>query len=84
MPTKWAPIKTIMFHEVQNKNRCFRDGLLRETKTFMFTKTQNLNNEKTEIRKRDWKNSKTRNQKETEKIDEKKPFASNILMSLLS
>ena len=45
-PTKWVPIKTIMFHKVQNKNRCFTNGLLRNMKTFMFTKTQNLNNEK--------------------------------------
>ena len=35
-----------MFHKMQNKNLCFKNGLLRKTKTFMFTKTQNLNNEK--------------------------------------
>ena len=30
----------------KHKKRCFRNGLLRKMKTFMFTKTQNLNNEK--------------------------------------
>ena len=48
---KWAPRKTIMFHKMQNKNPCFRNGLLRKTKTFMFTKTQNLNNENRDKRK---------------------------------
>ena len=43
---KKGPNKMIMFHKVQNKNRCFRNGLLRKMKTFMFTQTQNLNNEK--------------------------------------
>ena len=38
---------------------------------------------KTEIRERDWKDKKTGNPKETEQIDEKKPFTSNILMLLL-
>ena len=46
LPRKRAPIKTIMFHKVQNKNRCFRNGLLRTMNIFMFTKTQNLYNEK--------------------------------------
>ena len=43
---KMGPKKKIMFHKMQNKNLCFRNGLLRKTKTFMFTKTQNLNNQK--------------------------------------
>ena len=43
---KMGPKKTIVFHKMQNKNLCFRNGQLRKTKTFMFTKTQNLNNEK--------------------------------------
>ena len=28
LPPKWAPIKAIMFHRVQNKNRCFRNDFL--------------------------------------------------------
>ena len=43
---KMGPQKTIMFHKMQNKNLCFRNCLLRKTKAFMFTKTQNLNNQK--------------------------------------
>ena len=37
--TKWVPIKAIMVRKVQEKNRCFRNGLLRKMKTVMFTTT---------------------------------------------
>ena len=42
LPTKWAPIKTIMFHKMQNKNRWFWNGLFRKTETFMFTQNTEL------------------------------------------
>ena len=53
---------------------------LERRKHFMFTKTQKLKQWKAEIRERDWKDQKTGNPKETEQIDEKKPFTSNIFM----
>ena len=73
-------MKKIMFHKMQNKKWCFRNGLLRKTKTFMFTKTQNLNNEKQRQEKGIGETTKQETRKKTEIIDEKKPFTSNILM----
>ena len=51
----------------------------------MFTKTHNLNKEKTKIRKRDFKDkTKQETQKKQKMIDEKKPFTCNILMLFFS
>ena len=41
-----GPNKNDNVSQNANKNLSFRNGLLRKTKTFMFTKAQNLNNEK--------------------------------------
>ena len=75
-PPKWALKKTITFHKVQNKNWCFRNGLLWK-KTWMFTKTHNLDNKKN-------KDKNIFERRKTEIIYEKKIIKCNILMLLFS
>ena len=50
--SKWAPKKTMTFHNVQNQNWCFRNGLLGKIENIDVhqPKTYNLNNEKAKIR----------------------------------
>ena len=66
------------FHNAQNKNWCFRNGLLEKMETLML---------KTQLKKWKKKDLKDKTKQETTKteiIDEKKPFKYHIWMLVLS